>query len=166
MKKGFVASVLVIMVAVSGALVAKAGAVGPGAPGEPPAAAGEGRGHGGMLKMMSEVLELSDAQQSQIKEIFAAGHEAMRPYHEQVRETRKQIRELALAGTFNEARVRELAEQSSQARIELMVGKARIHSQVNAVLTPDQQKLAKKLRPLFEGRRGHHGPRGGKMCDK
>jgi len=164
MKKSFVAAVVMIMLAVSGALAVRANAVGPAAPGVPPEEAGQGR-HGRMMAMMTDILELNASQQAQIEEIFKSNREAMRPYHEQVRSARNQIRDLVNAGSFDEAKVRELAQQASSARVEMIVAKARVHSQVLALLTPEQQKLAKKLAPLFEGRRGHHGPRGGKFCE-
>lgn len=160
MKKTLVAAILMTLLAAGGA-VAFGGGFGPGNDGRP---GPDPERHARKLEMMSVVLDLSESQKAQIEEVFKAGFEAAEPYHEQMRQAREQIRDLVTSGSYDEAKVRELAQKVSSAEVELMVAKARTHSQVYALLTPEQRQKADKLAPLFEGRRGHHGRHGGGRC--
>jgi protein CpxP len=109
--------------------------------------------HGGfgahMLGFYADYLDLTDAQQAQMKDILAKEKPTIRPLMQQLGQGHQQMRQLEQAGTFDEAKVRALATQQSQTVTELMVQKARIKSELIALLTPDQKdKMAK-----FEARR-------------
>src|SRR5262249_32964644 len=69
-------------------------------------------GHGGMYgrKMhgMSRMLNLTDQQQQQLKEARKAESERMKPYHEQIAATHKQIQADIANGSFNEEKTRSL----------------------------------------------------------
>ena len=112
-----------------------------------------GMGHRGfgaqMLGFYADYLDLTDAQQAQMKDILAKEKPAIRPLMQQLAQGRQQMRQLEQAGTFDEAKVRSAATQQAQTMTELMVQKARIKSELVALLTPDQKdKMAK-----FEARR-------------
>ena len=66
------------------------------------------------------------------------------------------VRQLEQAGPFDEAKVRAVATQQSQAMTELMVQKARIKSELVAVLTPDQKDKLAKLQARREARMQKH----------
>ena len=51
----------------------------------------------------------------------------------------QQLRQIEESGTFDEAKVRTLASEQSQTMTELIVEKAKIHSQIFNILTPDQK---------------------------
>jgi Spy/CpxP family protein refolding chaperone len=102
-----------------------------------------------MLGFYTDYLDLTDAQQAQMKDIIAKEKPTIQPLIQQLAQGHQQMSQLEQAGTFNEASVRALASQQSQTMTELMVQKARIKSELVALLTPDQKaKLAK-----FEARR-------------
>ena len=111
-----------------------------------------GEFHGGIAHMLgfyADYLDLTDAQQAQMKDILAKEKPTIQPLIQQLAQGHQQMSQLEQAGTFNEASVRALATQQSQTMTELMVQKARIKSELVALLTPDQKaKLAK-----FEARR-------------
>jgi len=111
-----------------------------------------GEFHGGfahMLGFYADYLDLTDAQQAQMKDIIAKEKPTIQPLIQQLAQGHQQMSQLEQASTFNEANVRALASQQSQTMTELMVQKARIKSELVALLTPDQKaKLAK-----FEARR-------------
>ena len=108
--------------------------------------------HGGFARMLgfyAEYLDLTDAQQAQMKDILAKEKPTIKPLMQQLAQGHQQMSQLEQAGTFDEAKVRALANQQSQTMTELIVQKARIKSELVALLTPDQKdKLAK-----FEARR-------------
>lgn len=59
---------------------------------------------------------------------------------------------------FDGAAVRALATRQNAARVELIVSRARVKSQIYALLTPEQRELAQKIRAEGKGRHGHqHG---------
>jgi periplasmic protein CpxP/Spy len=111
-----------------------------------------GEFHGGIAHMLgfyADYLDLTDAQQAQMKDILAKEKPTIQPLIQQLAQGHQQMSQLEQAGTFNEASVRALATQQSQTMTELMVQKARIKSELVALLTPDQKaKLAK-----FQARR-------------
>jgi periplasmic protein CpxP/Spy len=104
------------------------------------------RGH--MMGFFADYLNLSDAQEAQMKSIMQKEHATLKPLMEQMRQTRQQLHQYE-EGTYDEAKVRTLAAQQSQAQIELTVAHTRIHSELFQVLTPDQQAKMKE----FEARR-------------
>jgi len=104
---------------------------------------------GRMLGFYTDYLDLTDAQQAQMKDILTKEKPTIRPLMQQLAQGHQQMKQLEQAGAFDEAKVRAVASQQTQAMTELMVQKARIKSELMTVLTADQKdKMAK-----FEARR-------------
>lgn len=102
-----------------------------------------------MLGFYTDYLDLTDAQQAQMKDIMTKEKPSIQPLMQQLRQGHQQMKQLEQAGAFDEGKVRAVASQQTQAMTELMVQKARIKSELMAVLTPDQKdKMAK-----FEAKR-------------
>ncbi len=109
-----------------------------------------GRGHFGggfgpqSLGFYTDYLDLTDAQQAQMKDILTKEKPNFQPLMRQLRQNRLQLQQLEQSGSFDEAKVRALAGQQSQTMTELIVQKERVKSEMMAVLTQDQKdKLAK-----------------------
>lgn len=121
--------------------------------------------HGGgfdhMLGYYSDALDLTSAQQDQIKAIWAKEKPAMQPLHQQMKDFHTQMNQLTESGTFDEGKVRALATQQAQARIEMEVQHARIKSEMFQVLTADQktkmQQLEAKHAERMQRHMGHMG---------
>jgi protein CpxP len=114
-------------------------------------------GHGGfdfdhLLGFYSDYLDLSSAQQDQVKAIWAKEKPTIQPLLEQMRQGHKDMEALAASGTFDEAKTRALATQNAQTMIELQVQHVRIKSQMMQVLTADQKAKLQK----FEAKRESH----------
>ena len=118
----------------------------------------DGKGHkrGHKLEIMAEVLDLTDEQRTQVREIIASEWETTKPLRTTLREKRRELRAAMQSGTFDEAAVRSIAASQAETFTELIVAKARGKSKIFAVLTPEQQAKAEKIRPLMQGRRGGH----------
>lgn len=105
--------------------------------------------HGGfeqhILGFMTDYLDLTDAQQAQVKDILAKEKPTIQPLLDQLKQAHQNMMALETTGTFEEAKVRALAAQQTQTMTELMVQKARIHNELFQVLTPDQKAKAIKL---------------------
>jgi len=100
---------------------------------------GDGMFEGHMLHFFTDYLDLTDAQQAQVKDIMAKEKPALKPLMQQMAQSHQQIRELTMAGTFDEAKVRTLATQQAQTMTEMIVQKARIESEMIQILTPEQK---------------------------
>lgn len=109
-----------------------------------------------------EKLDLSEAQQTEVDKLIAAHREQTAALRKQMVEVRRQMRQAMNPKTFDEKALRRLAAEKSKVQTELMVGRARTHSQIYALLTPEQQELADLARNLKRLR--GQGPRGGGEC--
>lgn len=121
----------------------------------------EGRMHegmhrgGGRMRQM-EMLGLTDAQKDQI---FKIRHDAVPPMREQMKQVRKaglELRQLAMADKFDEAKARQLADQQARAMSNMAVMRAQTANRVRQVLTPEQRQKMDQMRE----HRGGMEPRG------
>jgi Spy/CpxP family protein refolding chaperone len=115
-----------------------------------------GHGHGfamdeHMLGFYSDMLNLSDAQRTQMKAVLQKEHPAIKPLMQQSRQIEKQLHQYA-EGTYDEAKVRALATQKAQVETELTVQRTRIHNELFQLLTSDQQTKMKELEANHEAR--------------
>jgi len=94
---------------------------------------------GHMLGHLARKLDLTDAQQAQVKEIIAKEKPTFQPLMLQMAQSHIQMRQQVMAGSFDEAKVRELASQQTQILTELTVQRARVESALYQVLTPEQK---------------------------
>ena len=100
---------------------------------------GDGMFGGPMLGYYVHKLDLTDAQQAQVKAIMTKEKPALQPLMLQVAQGHSQLRDLVMSGNFDEAKARELAAQQTQTMTELAVQHARIASEMVQILTPDQK---------------------------
>jgi protein CpxP len=117
-------------------------------------------------QMTTELLGLTEEQQEQIRAVREEERTANEALREKMREYRDQMRELTDAGSFDEDAIRTIAEEKAKTQVELAVSRARMHSRIHAIMTPEQQELAQKLRSVRMNRRGkfRRGP-GGELPD-
>lgn len=121
-----------------------------------------GRGHFGggfgprSLGFYSDYLDLTDAQQTQMKDILTKEKPNIQPLMQQLRQSHLQMQQLEQAGTFDEAKVRAVASQQSQTMTELIVQKERIKSEMMTVLTSDQKDKLAKLQARRQARMQKH----------
>jgi len=95
---------------------------------------------GPMLGFFSDYLDLTDAQQAQIKQIIAKEKPALEPLFKQEMQTHRQMMQLIQSSTFDEAKAQSIATQGAQVHAQLEVQHARIASEAYQVLTADQKK--------------------------
>jgi Spy/CpxP family protein refolding chaperone len=68
----------------------------------------------------------------------------------------KDLSSLEDSGTFDEAKIRTLAAQNTQAMTELLVQKARIHAELMQILTPEQKTKLAQVKAKHETRMQEH----------
>lgn len=109
------------------------------------------------LEKMSTVLELTEVQQAQIKEIIAGQQENHKDQFQQRCEDRKQLQELKTAATFDEAAFRTRAEKQAAKRIDRQVERMKTKQQIFALLTSEQQEKAEIFFQAMDKRGPGHG---------
>lgn len=117
---------------------------------------GESPFGGHMLGFFSDYLDLTSAQQEQIKSIMQKEKPAIQPLFQQMAQFHSQMRQLEDSSAFDEAKVRALAAQQSQVMTEMIVQKARIKSEMLQVLTPEQKTKLAQLEAKHEQRMQEH----------
>ena len=109
-----------------------------------------------MMGFFADYLNLTDGQQAQMKAVLEKEHATLKPLMQQLHQTRQQLRQYE-EGTFDEAKVRAVASQQSQTMTDLIVEKARIHSALFQILTPDQKtKMTQLMDKHGHGFMRHH----------
>ena len=125
------------------------------------AAIAEGRhgygGPGGFRHMLKQ-LDLTSAQQDQVKAIWAKEKPAVQPLMQQMRQNHSAMSALEASGPFDEAKTRALVTQNSQTMIELQVEHARIKSEIMQILTADQKAKLAQIEANRAARMSKHTP--------
>jgi protein CpxP len=117
-------------------------------------------GGGHRMEFFADYLNLTDAQQTQMKTILQKEHASLKPLMQQMRQTHQALRTYE-QGTFDEAKVRAIAAQQAQSQVELTVAETRVHNELFQVLTPEQQTKMKEMETRHEARMAkhmHHAP--------
>jgi periplasmic protein CpxP/Spy len=109
------------------------------------------RGHGEdffgpMLGNLTDVLDLTDAQQAQIKQIHQNAKPTIQPLMEQERQSHQALMQLITSGSFSEAAAKKILDQEAQVHEQMALQHAQLAAQAYQVLTPDQKtKLAQVM---------------------
>jgi Spy/CpxP family protein refolding chaperone len=104
----------------------------------------EGR-HDPLKRLMRQV-DLTDAQQTEIKAIIETSRKDTENARQQLRDSLKTMRKLVAGNDYNLDRVRELADQEARLRADLTVARVDTMHRIQQVLTPEQQAQVAKLR--------------------
>ena len=94
---------------------------------------------GRFLQHMADVLDLTDAQQAQVKSMWQAEQPNIMPLVQQLANAHQQMVAVTAGGKFDQAQVQTIANQQAQTIAQLIVEKQKLQSQVYSILTPDQQ---------------------------
>lgn len=116
---------------------------------------GEHQGH--RLEMMATILDLSEGQQEQIRQLFAAERDSHQGLRQERHTARTALDELMRAQPFDETAFRNLAQQQADRQVDALVARARVKQQVFAILTPEQQEKADQLWVLMGKRHQERG---------
>lgn len=118
-------------------------------------AQGHGMRHGRrgwMLQRMTKHLNLTEAQQQQVKTIMQTERGKIQPIMRQLRQN-EQAENASINGQFDEAKARDFAQKQAALMTDMLVEKERTKSQVYALLTPEQRQKALDLMKQREQRR-------------
>ena len=114
-------------------------------------------GHRHMMRWLTRELNLTDAQQAQIKSMIEAEKPTIRPLVQQLADGQKQMLAATANGAYDDAKVRTVANNQAQVIAQLLVEKEKLISDVyQKVLTPEQRIKADALRQRMADRIGKH----------
>ncbi|HEY1306100.1 MAG TPA: periplasmic heavy metal sensor [Vicinamibacterales bacterium] len=112
---------------------------GPGGPG--------GRGMRGLFGGLPlRELQLTDAQQQQVKDIRSRHQADIRDAMSRLEAARQAQQKAVEAVPADEARITALTQDMVQAQVDVAIQASRVNSEIWSVLTPDQQSKLKDLR--------------------
>lgn len=119
---------------------------------------GEGMGmrgdmhhRGGEEMMMMRGLNLTEQQRDQIFKIHHDSVPAMREQMKQVTKARSELRQIAMADKFDEAKARQAADAQAKALSNMAVMRAQTMSRVRQVLTAEQRQKMDEMRDRHHG---------------
>lgn len=121
------------------------------APAPPPAHEHAYGMHEHMMGFFAKKLNLTDEQKTQMKVVMQKERPTMKPLMQQQHQIDLQLRQY-VEGSFDEAKVQALAAQKAQIQAQLTVAETRVHNQLYALLTPDQQSQVKEMEARHEAR--------------
>jgi periplasmic protein CpxP/Spy len=114
---------------------------------------GFGRGgFGGPMAMLRQ-LDLTEEQRTQVRQVMDGHRDELRAIGERLAAAHKAQHEAVTAATLDEQAVRAKSADLAQVMADAAVLRARVHSEVFAVLTPEQQAKAAELKTQREARR-------------
>jgi len=96
-------------------------------------------------------LNLTDAQKKEMFAIRLDERAKMKALFQKLKAGRDQLRALS-KGQFDEAKVRSIAKGQADTMVELMVERARMHSKMYAVLTPEQRAKVEQWHEKWKAR--------------
>lgn len=116
-----------------------------------------GGGHEGhMMGFLTRQLDLTEAQQAQVKDIFGKEKSTIHPLMLQKMQLHEQLMQEAISNTSNPSKIQGLAAQEGQLETALTVEHAKIASEIFNILTPEQKTKAQQLLQQHQQRMQQH----------
>jgi protein CpxP len=97
-------------------------------------------------------LDLTDAQEQQVREVMQRHREDMQAAGKRLHEAHEAQRAAVETVPFNESTIRSTSQALATAQTDMALLRARIHTDVWNLLTPEQQAKAKELKANREAR--------------
>ena len=112
------------------------------------------------LERMGIILDLSSQQKDQMRTLFDQQWKEHQLARTEIQTNRDAMHSAKTSTPFNEKEFRKLAQKHANLKADMMVDRVKMHQQVIAILTPEQQKKAEQLHGMEMGHHGKHGGMG------
>jgi len=100
----------------------------------------------GQFTRLFRHLDLTEAQQAQVKQIAEDARAAHKDTRDALRTNRQALHELATGADYDAQRVRELADAQAKLQADMLVARTETQHRIHQVLTPEQQAQWTRLR--------------------
>jgi protein CpxP len=119
---------------------------------------GHHRGFGGehTLGFFTKALNLTDAQQTQIKQIMDNEKPTLHPLMIQEGQAHQQMMQLVTSGKFDDTQAQAIISQEAQTHSQIELEHARMMSQAYQILTPDQKTKFAQMQAKHEQHMSQH----------
>ena len=110
---------------------------------------GQHRGPGGKgfnVERMSNRLNLTEEQRTQVQAIVDGNSEQMTDLRTRMQQNRETMRQLVQQTPFAEEEIRELADEQGDLKADMIVLRAQQRSEINAILTDEQRAQMENMR--------------------
>jgi protein CpxP len=97
------------------------------------------------LRFLIKYLDLSDAQQTQIKQLMSANKAAAEPLMQQEHQNHLQMTQLVQSGNFDETKAQGIAASQAQTMTQMIVQRATLDANIFQQLTPAQKTKMTQL---------------------
>ena len=131
----------------------------------------EGYGHKGgkkgdmMIRHMTKSLDLTDAQESVIKDIMKGQHKGASGGHQAMAAQLLELEQLESGSDAYIARAKAIGTLQGQAMGQRLIEQANIETQITDVLTPEQVEQYQQMRNEMSDKRAEHMEKRGKKSD-
>ncbi len=111
------------------------------------------------LDKLGQQLGLTEAQRQQVDRLLSQHPQQMVDKQEQMQQFRSQMHRLDPAAADYQDQVAVLAKQKAELMSQQLMARARLHAEIYAILTPEQQQAFRQLEPQRRDRqrRDHQG---------
>jgi protein CpxP len=109
-------------------------------------------GRGPLAGLPLRELQLTDAQQEQVRQIRSRHETQMREAMTKLETARRAQQKAVETVPADEAQITSLTQDMVQAEVDVAIQASRLNSEIWSVLTPDQQSQLKKLRAERQAR--------------
>jgi periplasmic protein CpxP/Spy len=109
-------------------------------------------GRGPLAGLPLRQLQLSDAQQEQVRQIRSRHEAQMRDAVTKLETARRAQQKAVETVPADEAQITSLTQDMVQAQVDVAIQASRVNGEIWSVLTPDQQAQVKKLREEQQAR--------------
>ena len=114
-----------------------------------------GHGPGGGIRALMN-LDLTQDQKQAVYDILQKYEDEQQATRENLRLQKKEFHDATAGGTFDEENVRKSFQEMVPAMEDVHVLRAKVHSEVMAVLTDEQLQILQEIRSERAGRRPHN----------
>lgn len=130
----------------------RGGPGGPGGPGRFGAPGGPGGPMAFLGPMIASRLNLTDAQEEQVKNILNSHRDQLKALGDRAMEAQQALHAAVTADALDEGLIRARAADRATVEADLAVAHAQIHAEVFRILTPEQRAQAKEMQSNMQQR--------------
>jgi Spy/CpxP family protein refolding chaperone len=109
-----------------------------------------------MIGHWADVLDLTDAQQAQIKQLHENAKPTMKPLMQQEHQSHEALMQLITSGNFTEVAAKKILDQESAVHEQLALQHASFAAQAYQLLTPEQKTKFAQVMARHQQRMQQH----------